>query len=176
MCSWFHLSSGGASTSGLVRGFGSKATTLHRDSLACVLSTRTWEPSFHLGLCRPSLRLVLRRGIAYPLDLRAVSRRPGNTGMLTSAATPGVAYELSSRLRDWKAASSSTLPIEPSPSLRGSRWTDRLVRGRTPPRPSTSAAPSLRSCAPGSASPAPVWCPRREAAGSVHRWDPWCAA
>ena len=49
-----------------------RATPSHRDSLACVLSTETWEPSFHLGLCRPSLRLVLRRGIAYPSDLQAL--------------------------------------------------------------------------------------------------------
>ena len=58
------------------------------------------EPSFHLGLGRPSLRLVLRRGIAYPWDLQALGRRPGNSSMLTSAATHRVATEHSSPVRD----------------------------------------------------------------------------
>ncbi len=173
-CSWVRSSSGGTVTSDSVGGFGSRATPSHRDSLACVLSTRTWEPSFHLGLGRPSLRLVLRRGIAYPWDLRAFGRWPGNSWMLTSAATQSVACEHSLRLRDRTAAFSWTLPIEPWPSLRVSPVTERLVRGRTPPRPSTSAARSLRSCAPSSASRASASYRRREAAGSDHRSDPCC--
>ena len=35
--------------------FGSKASPSHRDWSASVFSTFAWEPSFHLGLCRPSL-------------------------------------------------------------------------------------------------------------------------
>ena len=61
--------------------------------------------------------------------------------MLTSAATQSVACEHSSRLCTRMIAFSSTLPIERSPSLRTSPWADWLVRGCTPPRPSTSVAP-----------------------------------
>ena len=36
-------------------------------------SIRRWEPSFHRGLVRPSLRSVLRRGLAYERDRGGVA-------------------------------------------------------------------------------------------------------
>jgi len=86
------------------------------------------------------------------------------------------ACELSSRMRTSTTAFSSTLPIGPSPSLCVSGLATRLVRGRTPPRSSTSAARWLQSCAPGSASRVSAWCRRREAVRSGHEWDLCCAA
>jgi hypothetical protein len=100
-----------------------------------------------------------------------VSRRPGRIWMLSSAATQSVACEHSSRLRTRMTAFSPALPIEPSPSLRVVRSSDLPVRGRTPPRPSTSATPLLRSCAPSSPSRALASCRRRGAARSAHGWD-----
>ena len=42
-----------------------------------------WEPSFHQGLIGPSLRSVLRRGMAYPWGLHT-EVEPGSLWMLTS--------------------------------------------------------------------------------------------
>ena len=110
------------------------------------------------------------------LSVGPPGRRPETIWMLTSAATRSVACEHSSRMRTRLVAFSWTLPIEPLPSLRVSPRRDRLVRGRTPPRPSTSAVLWLRSRASSSASRASAWCRRRGAAGSAHGRDPFCAA
>jgi hypothetical protein len=59
------FSDGFIHSSGSLRVFDSKASPSHRDCSASVFSAFAWEPSFHLGLCRPSLLLELLRGIAY---------------------------------------------------------------------------------------------------------------
>jgi hypothetical protein len=152
------------------------AISSYRDSLACVLSTSSWEPSFHLGLGRPLLRSVLRRGIAYSWCLQALGRGPGKSWMLTFASTQCVVCELCSRLHAGTIAFSSILRVEPPPSLRVSLQSDWLVRGRTPFRLSTCEALWLRSFAPSSTSPMWVSFLRREAARIECRSDPLCFA
>ncbi len=176
MGSWFSASSDRTCSSGSSSDSCVKASPSHRDCSASLFSTFAWEPSFHLGLCRPSLLLVLRRGIAYPWDLPRRSRRSGNSWMLTPAATRSAACELSSRMPLRRTAFSSTLPNERTSSLRASLPASRLVRGRIPPRPSTSATRWRRSCARGRASRASASCLRRGAARGEHEWGPCCAA
>jgi hypothetical protein len=135
----------------VVRSFDSIAISSYRDSLACVLSTSSWEPSFHLGLGRPLLLLVLRRGIAYSWCLQAVRRRRGERWMLTFVSTQCVDCEPSSRLHVGMIAFSSILRIGPWLSLRVSLQSDWLVRGRIPFRLSTSEARWPQSFAPSSA-------------------------
>ncbi len=86
---------------------------------ACVLYDKV-ETILPSGLFLAIASFGSSEGIAYPADLQAVSRRPGRIWILTSVATHSVAREHFSRLRVRRTAFSSTLPIEPSPSLRAS--------------------------------------------------------
>ena len=135
------------------------------DFSAAGFSTRRWEPSFHRGLVGPSLRSVLRRGIAYPWGLRAASLGPGNSRILTSGPV--------SRLR-WVATAPSGIPgTEMSPTRRGLlSWIAGTAPACTPPGSSTCARPSPRWCAPASAWRGWAWFPPRAVVRSRRRGDP----
>ena len=122
-----------------------------------------------------SLRLVLRRGIAYAGDFKVVSHGLGISSMLSSAITHCVTCEHCSQFHVGMIAFLPILRTEPLPSFCVSVQADRLVRGRTPSCLSTCEAPWLQSFAPGSASPKWAWFRRREAARIGCRSDPFCS-
>jgi hypothetical protein len=138
------------------------------DLTACRFSTSAWEPPFHRGLVRPTLRLVLRRSIAYQLGLRPRWSWPTSFRILacepfTPSRSRATANRRTSLTRSAMPFSSRALPCSFAPVCR-------------PPRPSTCATRSPQSLAPASLGRGSAWSPTPVVARSGPRAAPCSTA